>query len=158
METVKKYLLPTLLGGLGFFGSAVVHSASGPFWQHIAPAIPQRLLLELSSFLALLVILLGSWVIFLHRDRSERIRAKFEVSKRTKISLMKGKHGTDAFYCTEHLFREPARIVPLCQSHSLANDGHWRCPLDGCTGLYYDQETADRSNEDRTDKHKSAYS
>ncbi|HEU0050313.1 MAG TPA: hypothetical protein VFQ43_22185 [Nitrososphaera sp.] len=69
-------LLIGLLTAIGWFGSQIVHAAAEPFWTHIAPAIPRTLLLSLCCFLLLAIILLGLWVIYLHRVHREPTEAE----------------------------------------------------------------------------------
>jgi hypothetical protein len=69
-------LLIGLLTAIGWFGSQIAHAAAEPFWTHIAPAIPQTLVMSLCCILLLAIILLAFWVIYLHRVHRQPTEAE----------------------------------------------------------------------------------
>ena len=79
-EPIKKWLPLALTigtaGSLGYFATQVVESAATPFWQHVAPSIPQKLLLSLCCLLLLVAAILAAWVVFLHRSLSRLQRTR----------------------------------------------------------------------------------
>jgi hypothetical protein len=64
-------LVGAFLGAIGWFATQIINAVAEPFWRHIAPAIPQTLLLSLCCLSLLIVILLAIWVIYLHRVHRE---------------------------------------------------------------------------------------
>lgn len=74
-EPIKKWLPTALIAGtagaLTYFASRIVAEASAPFWQHVAPAISQTLLLSLCCFLSLVLLIAVAWIVFLNRSVKE---------------------------------------------------------------------------------------
>src|SRR3954447_4520459 len=64
-------LVVGFLGAIGWFGIQIIHAAAEPFWKHIAPAIPQTLLLSLCCLVSLIAILEAIWIVYLHRLHRE---------------------------------------------------------------------------------------
>ena len=119
-------LITGLLSAIGWFGTQIVHAVAEPFWKHIAPAIPQTLLLSLCCLLSLIVILAAIWIVYLyvaHREptaaeKEKQIEDRFDkFDKRLGVWTHKTQSG---FFCTKckalHL-ESPLRERP---------DG-WRC-------------------------------
>jgi hypothetical protein len=73
-------LLTGIFTAIGWFGTQIIHAVAEPFWKHIAPAIPQTLLLSLCCLLVLIVILLAIWVIYLHSVNRHPTRAGIETA------------------------------------------------------------------------------
>src|SRR6266496_96139 len=74
-EPIRKWLPLALItataGSLGYFATKIIESAATPFWQHVAPAIPQKLLLSLCCLLLLVAAILVAWIYYLHRVHRE---------------------------------------------------------------------------------------
>ncbi len=71
-------LLIGILTAIGWFGVQIIQAVADPFWKHIAPAIPQTLVLSLCCLLLLIIILLVIWVIYLYAVHRQPTQAAVE--------------------------------------------------------------------------------
>jgi hypothetical protein len=71
-EPITKWLPTALIAGavgaLGYFASKIVAEASGPFAQHVVPAISQTILLWICCLLSLVLLIAIAWIVFLNRS------------------------------------------------------------------------------------------
>ena len=120
-----------LLGAIGWFGTRIFHAAVEPFWKHIAPAIPQTLLLSLCCLLLLIIALLVTWVVYLHRVHREptEVELKKQFEDRfgefvPKLGIWKHKT-KPGYYCSN--CKENGRESRLIEGHQVLI-----CPMRDC--------------------------
>lgn len=137
-EWLPKALIAGTVGSLTYFATKTVESASAPFWQHVAPAIPQTLLLSLCCFLLLVAAILAAWVVYLHRSHREP----------TPEAKSKVFHGQFVFVPALGLWThqsKPGYFCPNCKSKEQESpmadhERGWKCPVKECHHLVLDTE------------------
>ncbi len=127
---LTKNLVTALVALFAFFGAKVYHDISAPLLAHVLPAISNATLLSVCSLLALLVILLVWWVIYLHRAQRDSQEAKDKAFDDQFVEPMDPRgfwiHKTKSgFYCPNCKMRHA--VSQLVDKKKL-----WRCPNHDC--------------------------
>jgi len=132
-EWLPVALIGGFLGAIGWFGSQIIHAAAEPFWKHIAPAIPQTILLSLCCLLLLTVSLLVVWVVYLHRVHREPTQAAVEKAFHEQF----GDFVADRGVWTHKI--KPGYFCPNCKVHlresrmkELPDGRGWLCLVHEC--------------------------
>ena len=124
-------LVTALLLAIGWFGTQIIHAAAEPFWKHMAPAIPQTLLLSLCCLLLLIIVLLVIWVIYLYVVHRQPTQAEIEKAFDDQFSgfdkrLGLWKHKTKSgYFCPNCKARH-------CESPMRERPDGWKCLLLDC--------------------------
>src|SRR5712692_7791246 len=144
-EPIKKWLPTALIGGAAgsvlYFASQIIDSIAAPFWQYIAPAIPQKLLLSLCCLLLLAAGMLGAYVIYLCRAHREPIEAE----KREAFDAQFGEFVASRGVWTHKT--KPGYFCNNCKAKlresrmlELSGGRGWQCMIEECKQTVYNPD------------------
>src|SRR5262249_4873308 len=136
-RAIRKWLPTALITAavavLGYFATQIAQSVADPFWQHVAPAIPQKLLLSLCCFLLAVVLILIASVVYFYRLSREPTEAEKRKAFDDQFGEFLPKFGVwthkvmPGYYCQncKHHYRVSRML-------ELPNGEAWQCLIQGC--------------------------